>query len=255
MAGRLEDRVAIVTGGGHGIGKFYCRGLAGEGARVVIAELDERAANQTADELLSDGFEALPIRTDVADEASARGMAEQAMERYGRIDVLVNNAAIFATIPISRVPIEEISVEEWDAVMAVNLRGVFLASRAVLPAMKQQRRGKIINIASGTVFSGSPTRIHYVTSKAGVVGFTRVLARELGEYGINVNCIAPGSTLSEAEPTEEILAMRQAGIHARAFQRVQLPADLVGAVLFFASDDSAFVTGQTLLVDGGNNMH
>src|SRR5918912_677370 len=164
------------------------------------------------------------IVTGVADAASAAEMATRTLERFGRIDVLVNNAAVFATIPISRVGIEEIPVEEWDLVMAVNLRGIFLACRAVLPAMKRQGKGKIVNIASGTALSGSPTPIHYVTSKAGVLGFTRTLAREVGPSGILVNAIAPGNTLSEENPSEEILQMRAGPLKDRAIQRVQLPA-------------------------------
>jgi 3-oxoacyl-[acyl-carrier protein] reductase len=255
MTGRLDGRVAIVTGGGHGIGKAYCKGLAGEGARIVVAEIDKPAGDQTADELLSEGAEALAVRTDVANQASTEEMAAKALERFGRIDVLVNNAAVFATIPISRGPLEEVSIEEWDLVMAVNLRGIFLCCKAVLPAMKQQGKGKIINISSGTALSGSAGRIHYVTSKAGVLGFTRTLAREVGQFGINVNAIAPGSTLSEENPTEEIIKMRAARVDDRSIKRVQLPADLVGTVLFFASDDSDFVTGQTLVVDGGSTLH
>jgi 3-oxoacyl-[acyl-carrier protein] reductase len=182
-------------------------------------------------------------------------MAAATLKRFGRIDVLVNNAAFFATIPMSRVPLEEISVEEWDRMMAVNLRGIFLCCKAVLPAMRRQGKGKIINISSGTALSGSPTRIHYVTSKAGVLGFTRTLAREVGPSGITVNAIAPGNTLSEENPTPEILQQRSARVGDRALARVQLPADLVGTLLFFASDASDFITGQTLVVDGGATMH
>jgi 3-oxoacyl-[acyl-carrier protein] reductase len=162
---------------------------------------------------------------------------------------------VFATIPISRVPLEEISVEEWDRVMAVNLRGIFLSCKAVLPTMRQQGYGKIINISSGTALNGAPTRIHYVASKGGVLSFTRTLAREVGSSGIRVNAIAPGGTLSEENPTEDILRMRQQQIGNRALARVQVPADLVGAVIFFASSASDFITGQTLVVDGGNTMH
>jgi len=253
--GQLDGRVAIVTGGGHGIGRAYCEGLAAEGAAVVVADVDAAAARTVADAIAKSGAAALALGTDVADEKSTRAMAAATLERFGHIDVLVNNAAVFATIPISRAPIEEISVDEWDRVMAVNLRGVFLASRAVLPAMKAQRSGKIINISSGTALSGSPTRIHYVTSKGGVISFTRTLAREVGSFGINVNAIAPGSTLSEADPTPEILAQRQRRVEDRAIPRVQLPADLVGTVVFLASPASDFITGQTLVVDGGAVMH
>ena len=250
---RLSGRTIIVTGGGHGIGKAYCRRLVEEGADVVIAELDEPAAQELASEL-GDG-KALAVGTDVADEASVTAMVQQAVDAFGRVDGLVNNAAIFATVPMSRVGLEKLSVEEWDRMMAVNLRGMFLCCKAVLPVMRGQKSGKIINISSGTALSGSPSRIHYVTSKAGVLGFTRSLAREVGADGITVNAIAPGSTLSEEDPDEEILEQRQQRVSSRALARVQMPADVVGAVAFFLSGDSDFVTGQTLVVDGGATMH
>ncbi len=255
MATRLDGRVCIVTGGGHGIGKAYCQGLAGEGGAVVVAEIDGDAAERTAAELRERGARAVEIQTDVSDERSTQRMVERTLSAFGRIDVLVNNAAVFATIPISRVPLEEITVEEWDRVMAVNLRGIFLACKAVLPTMRGQQYGKIINISSGTALSGSPTRIHYTTSKGGVLSFTRTLAREVGPSGIRVNAIAPGSTLSEENPSEELVKYRERRVGDRAIPRVQVPGDLVGAVLFFASPDSDFVTGQTLVVDGGATMH
>lgn len=255
MPNRLEGRVAIVTGGGHGIGKAYCEALAHEGSAIAVAEIDGDAAERAASALRASGAKAIEIATDVADELSTQRMAERTLTAFGRIDVLVNNAAVFSTIPISRVALEQISVDEWDLVMRVNLRGMFLACKAVLPAMRQQNYGKIINISSGTALSGSPTRIHYVTSKGGVLSFTRTLAREVGPSGIRVNAIAPGSTLSEENPSEEVLRMRSERVGDRALPRVQLPADLVGAVVFFASADSDFITGQTLVVDGGATMH
>jgi 3-oxoacyl-[acyl-carrier protein] reductase len=255
MAHRLEGRVSIVTGGGHGIGKAYCEGLAAEGSAIAVAEIDGDAAERVASSLRATGVKAIEIATDVSDEESTQRMAERTLSAFGRIDVLVNNAAVFATIPISRVPLEQLSVHEWDRVMSVNLRGIFLACRAVLPAMRQQGYGKIINISSGTALSGSPMRIHYTTSKGGVLSFTRTLAREVGSSGIRVNAIAPGSTLSEENPDQDILRMRQEPVSARALQRVQLPTDIVGSVVFFASPDSDFVTGQTLVVDGGATMH
>jgi len=255
MAGRLADRVAIVTGGGHGLGKAYALGMAREGAAIVIAEIDGAAAEAAAAELSRQGFTAMAVRTDVADQKSVEDMARRAAEAYGRIDVLVNNAAIFATIPMSRAPFDEIAIEEWDRMMAVNLRGTWLACRMVIPHMRKRGYGKIVNISSGTALKGSASRIHYVTSKAGILGFTRTLAREVGKHGIRVNCIAPGSTLSEENPDEAVIRMRTSAADERALKRVQRPEDLVGAIVFFASADSDFITGQTLVVDGGACMH
>ena len=255
MAGRLDGRVAIITGGGHGIGKAYAVRLAAEGAKVVIAELDGDAASAVATELTAQGFDVFTVQTDVANEASVNNMAAQTITQFGRIDVLVNNAAIFATVPMSRSPFDEITIEEWDRMMSVNVKGTWLASRAVVPQMRKQAYGKIINISSGTALKGSPSRIHYVTSKAGILGFTRTLANEVGKDGICVNCVAPGSTLSEENPDDDILKMRSLAANTRALKRVQTPEDLTGAVVFFASADSDFITGQTLVVDGGSCMH
>ncbi len=255
MAGRLDGRVAIITGGGHGIGKAYAVRLAAEGAKVVIAELDGDAASAVATELTAQGFDVFTVQTDVANEASVNNMAAQTITQFGRIDVLVNNAAIFATVPMSRSPFDEITIEEWDRMMSVNVKGTWLASRAVVPQMRKQAYGKIINVSSSTALKGSPSRIHYVTSKAGILGFTKTLANEVGKDGICVNCVAPGSTLSEENPNDDILKMRAQAANARALKRVQTPDDLTGAVVFFASADSDFITGQTLVVDGGSCMH
>jgi 3-oxoacyl-[acyl-carrier protein] reductase len=255
MNRRLEGRVAIVTGGGHGIGKAYAMRLASEGAKIVIAEIDEKAARAVAEELEAAGSEAIAVRTDVSDPASVEQLAAAAVERFGRIDVLVNNAAIFATIPMSRSPFDQITIDEWDRMMSVNVKGTWLASRAVIPQMRKQGYGKIINVSSSTALKGSPSRIHYVTSKAGILGFTKTLANEVGKDNICVNCIAPGSTLSEENPDEGILKMRSDAATVRALRRVQNPDDLTGAVVFFASADSDFISGQTLVVDGGNHLH
>jgi 3-oxoacyl-[acyl-carrier protein] reductase len=254
MALRLENKVCIVTGGAHGIGRAYCLRFAEEGARVVVADIDQAAAKQVAHEVEALGREALALHVDVADWKSCEAMAAATAERFGRIDVLVTNAAVFATIPISRVAFDQISEDEWDRVMTVNVKGVWLCCKAVVPYMRRQGKGKIINIGSGTMFSGTPTRNHYVASKGAVLAFTRSLARELGPDGITVNILCPGSTLSEAEPTEEILKMREADSRGRSIPRVELPSDLVGPMAFLASDDSDFMTGQIVNVDGGTNM-
>jgi 3-oxoacyl-[acyl-carrier protein] reductase len=252
MIDGLKDKVAIVTGGGHGIGRAYCLGFGGAGARVVVADIDEPASVKVAKEVNTQmDAQSLAVKVDVANEASTQLMVKTILEQFGRIDILVNNAAIFATIPMNRGGIDSIDPAEWDRMMAVNLKGLFFCCRSVLPTMREQKSGKIVNISSGTALNGSPGRIHYVTSKAGVIGFTRTLAREVGDDNINVNAIAPGSTLSEENPTEEIVKMRGARLQDRALKRVQLPKDLVGTVLFLCSPLSDFMTGQTVAVDGG----
>ena len=248
---RLRDRVIIVTGGAKGIGRVYCQGVAAEGAKVVVADVAD--PKPTVKEIEAAGGQALGVECDVAREEDTRRLATETLARFGRIDVLVNNAAIYGTIV--RRPFMEIPVEEWDRVMAVNLRGLFLCARAVFPTMKAQGKGKIINIASSTFFKGVPNYIHYTTSKGGVVGFTRSLARELGEHGIRVNAISPGFTLSgdnEANASEE---SKEANVQARMLRRAEVPADLVGTLVFLASDDSDFITAQTILVDGGGSVH
>jgi 3-oxoacyl-[acyl-carrier protein] reductase len=252
---RLQDRVIIVTGGAHGIGRAYCQGLAREGARVVVADIDGGGAEAVAKTLSAAGHEALAVETDVSQPEATERMARAAVERFGRIDGLINNAALFQRPAMSRVPFDQIPLEEWDRLMAVNLRGVFLCCRAVVPYMKQQRRGKIVNISSGTVFYGAPLALHYVTSKAGVIGLTRSLARELGDYNINVNAVAPGLTLSMEEESAARLAQNQQRSQARAIKRSEVPEDLVGTIVFLCSSDSDFITGQTLVVDGGAQMH
>jgi 3-oxoacyl-[acyl-carrier protein] reductase len=251
---RLNGRVAIVTGGGHGIGKAYAKRLGEEGAKVVIAEIDAKAAENAAKELSAGGIAALGVATDVSNEQSLRNMVERTVAAFGRIDILINNAAVFATIPISRLPFDQIDPNEWDKVMEVNVKGTWLACRAVVSEMKRQGGGKIINIASGIVFKGLGGRIHYVTSKAAILGFTRTLAHDLGDSNITVNCVAPGSTLSEENAPSDLVKYREQATRTRALKRVQTPEDVVGAIAFFASSDSDFITGQTLVVDGGAHM-
>ncbi|MBI4529040.1 MAG: glucose 1-dehydrogenase [Deltaproteobacteria bacterium] len=249
---RLKDKVVIVTGGGVGIGRAYSMGVAKEGARVVVADIQEDEAKKVAAEIQQEGGEALAVPVDVTSFDKTRAMAEATLQKYGRIDVLVNNAALYSAI--KKKPFSEIPEEEWDRVMAVNLKGLFLCAKAVYPAMKKQGKGKIINISSGTALGGTPFYLHYVTSKGGVIGFTRALARELGLDNIAVNAITPGLTLSGSQQalTPEQLTDRR---RRRSFQRDQYPQDLVGTVIFLSSEDSDFITGQTINVDGGLNMH
>jgi len=249
----LAGRSVIVTGGGKGIGKIYTQEFARAGAHVVAADIDEPAAKAVADALSSEGHAALAIGVDIASEASANAMAQAALDRFGAIDVLINNASLMSVL--ARRSWLEIPIDEWDRVMAVNLRGMFLCCRAVFPAMQAKKRGKIVNISSSRVFEGTPNRLHYTTSKAGVIGFTRALAREVGEFGITVNAVAPGITLSETQVATSSGNYLGAHLAGRALERPQYPEDLVGAVMFLSSAASDFMTGQTLLVDGGKSMH
>ncbi|MCC6887820.1 MAG: SDR family oxidoreductase [Hyphomicrobiales bacterium] len=249
----LTGRSIIVTGGGNGLGKVYAEEFARVGARVVAADIDAAAAKSVAAALAAEGLQALGLGTDVADPAAVDAMAQAALDRFGAIDVLINNAALMSVLP--RRSWLDIPIEEWDRVMAVNLRGTFLCCRAVFPAMQAARRGKIVNISSSRVFEGTPNRLHYTTSKAGVIGFTRALAREVGGFGITVNAVAPGLTASDTQvqsTSDNYLAALSSG---RAINRRQVPEDLVGAVMFLASPASDFMTGQTLLVDGGKTMN
>ena len=252
---RLEDRVAIVTGGAHGIGKVYASRLVAEGAAVVIGDLDGPGAKDVAAQLESQGGRAIGVECDVASESSLADMVAAAVDAFGKIDILINNAGMMSVVPISRVGFEEITKDEWDKMMDVNLAGTWLACKAVVPEMRKNGYGKIVNISSGTVFKGVPTRVHYIASKSAILGFTRTLARELGDDNITVNCIAPGGTLAEEDPSEETIAMRSRKTGERALKRVQYPEDIAGAMAFFASSDSDFITGQTLVVDGGAAMH
>ena len=251
---RLKDKVIIVTGGGVGIGRAYATGLAKEGAKVVVADIQEEEARKVASEIKQGGREALALPVDVTSAEKTQAMADKTLQKYGRIDVLVNNAGLYSAI--KKKPFAEITAEEWDRVMAVNLKGLFLCVQAVYPAMKEQGKGKIINISSGTALGGTPFFLHYVTSKAGVIGFTRALARELGPDNICVNAITPGLTISgpqqEGVLTPEQLQDRR---RQRAFQRDQYPQDLVGTMIFLCSGDSDFITGQTINVDGGLHMY
>jgi NAD(P)-dependent dehydrogenase (short-subunit alcohol dehydrogenase family) len=250
---RLSGRTAVVTGGAKGIGRHYSLALAAEGARVMIADIADGTA--VAQEIAGrHGANSVASAiADVGDESSVKALVAATMERFGKMDVLVNNAALFA--PLQEAKCTEIEAELWDKVMAVNLRGPFLMVKHVAPHMIAQGYGKIINIGSGTAFRGIPWMLHYVTSKGGIMAFTRALARELGAHGIRVNTLAPGFTMSDTVMSENpghVATARDRAVQSRSLQRDEHPQDLLGALVFLASADSDFVTGQTLAVDGGN---
>jgi len=250
---RLDGRVAILTGGAKGIGKHYARALAAEGARLMIADIadgSEVAAGLARDYGANSVESAV---TDVSDEGAVRALVARTMDRFDRIDILVNNAALFA--PLQETKCTDIDIDTWDRVMAINLRGPFLLVKHVVPHMSAQGYGKIINIGSGTAHRGIPLMLHYVTSKGGIMAMTRALSRELGDRGIRVNTLAPGFTMSEtviAENPGHVETARARAVASRALKRDEQPADLLGALVFLASADSDFITGQTIAVDGGN---
>lgn len=249
--GRLVGKVAIVTGGAQGIGAVYARALAAEGARVSICDLQR--PTEITDSIKAAGGAAMGDCVDVCDPAALAAFVAKTEASFGAVHVLVNNAAMWGTL--ARKSFMEISTQEWDKVMTVNVRGPFECVKAVVPTMRRQKYGKIINIASGTAFKGTPMLLHYVTSKGAMLAFTKALARELGPDGISVNCLAPGLTLSENVKNSETLNAGAAGnIASRAFQREMYPDDLIGALLLLASPESDFITGQTLIVDGGSAM-
>jgi len=246
---RLEGRVAIVTGGARHIGAEYCRRLAEEGAAVVVADILEGEA--VAEQIRSKGGRAIALKVDVSNEEDTTRLVAETLKAFVRIDILVNNAAIF--INIQRHPFYEITSEEWDRVSAVNIKGPFLCAKAVFPQMKEQKYGKIINISSSTVYWGTPNFLHYVASKAALIGMTRALAREVGDYGICVNAIAPG--LVEHEGQNAPRALTELQLKARSIKRLQTPEDLLGTLVFLASSESDFMTGQAIVVDGGSVFH
>ncbi len=236
----LDGKVAIVTGGAQGIGAAIAAGLEADGATVVVADLNP-----------PDGG----IRADVASEGDVSAMVEEMLERHGRIDILVNNAGLYASLEMR--PFTEIPVEEWNRVMEVNVASMFLMCRAVVPVMREQGGGKIVNISSGTPFRGVPFLLHYVTSKGAIVAFTRALAKELGRDSIHVNCVAPGFTMSDGVKSnpEVVEKLRDVSIASRTIQRDQVPEDVVGAVVFLCTRAADFITGQTMVIDGGQYFH
>ncbi len=250
---KLQDRVAIVTGAAQGIGAAYARGLAKEGAAVAVVDLVD--PGKLADELNAAGGRAIGRRADVTDPAAIADLVSATIDAFGKVDILVNNAAMFGGLGLR--PFEEINSQEWDAVMRVNVRGSFECAKAVAPHMRRQRYGKIVNIASGTVFKGTAMLMHYVASKGAVVAMTRCLARELGDDGVRVNCLAPGLIMSDAvrDNPEWSDAVIDANTASRLLKRKADPDDLIGTLVFLCSPDSDFITGQTIVVDGGSVMH
>jgi NAD(P)-dependent dehydrogenase (short-subunit alcohol dehydrogenase family) len=249
MSGSVEGKVAIVTGAAQGIGNAIGKGLAAEGARIVVADLNR------AEEAAAEFDDGVGITVDVADEAQVERMAQEVVDRCGQIDILVNNAGLYASLAMR--PFTEIPVDEWRQVMDVNVLSMFLTTRAVVPHMREQGGGRIVNISSGTPFRGVPFLLHYVTSKGAIVALTRALAKELGRDDVLVNCVAPGFTMSEGvrQHPEVIEALRDVSVSARTLQRDQEPEDVVGAVVFLCGPGASFVTGQTIVIDGGQYFH
>ena len=249
---RLAGKVAIVTGAGSGIGRALATRLAADGASVAIADL-QRFDEAAAAIAKATGAKTLGVETDVSNEQQVERMAAETLKAFGRIDILVNNAAVFSTLKLK--PFEEIGVAEWRKVMDVNIMGVALCCRACVPHMRKGGYGRIINLASGAPLKGVPLFLHYISSKGAVIAMTRGLARELGKDGITVNSLAPGFTLSEnLLSREDHLRSGVITRGTRAIPRDETPEDLVGTVSFLASADAAFLTGQTLVVDGGSAM-
>lgn len=247
--GRLENRIAIVTGAGQGIGRAIALGMAREGAGLVIADLDEANAGAVKREIERGGGKASALYTDISNEGSVRGMIDHTLNEHGHVDILVNNAGIFPTSSV-----EEMAEEEWDRVIGTNLIGTFLCSRAVVPHLLTQRSGRIISLTSGRAFQGARHGSHYAAAKAGIIGFSKSLALEIAPYGITVNVICPGIT-DTAQPrghqTEEQIYAQGQRI---PLGRIGQPEDLAGPAIFLASDAAGFITGQTILANGGGIM-
>lgn len=247
---KLLGRTAIITGGATGIGRVFAQRMAADGANVVIADL--KGAEDAAAELVTAGAKALGLTVDITSEDDTREMARASLARFGGIEILVNNAALFSTLRDK--PFDQIDAEEWLRVMAVNTMGPFLCAKAVAKTMKEKGHGRIINIASTAPLKGVPLMAHYVSSKGAVIAFTRCLARELGEWNITVNAVAPGLTLSDQilKNAGHVERLQEVVRNSRSLKRDAYPQDIAGTVSFLASDDASFMTGQTLCVEGGS---
>jgi 3-oxoacyl-[acyl-carrier protein] reductase len=249
--GMLDNKVAIVTGGARGLGEAYCLRLAQEGARVAVADILEKEAGEVVKKIKAAGGQAIAVKVDVTSEEETKRMAEATVKVFGRIDILVNNAGFYHGM--SRRPFYEISPAEWDKMMAVSAKGTWLCTRAVFPHMKELGKGKIINVASEACFAPTKGLIHYTAAKSAVIGISRVLAGELGQYGICVNVIAPG--VIDTPATRSYVNMEKMDASSVPLGRFGVPEDIVGAVVFFASDGSDFISGQTLLIDGARRVN
>ena len=250
--GRLEGKNIVITGGGQGLGRAFAERVAWEGARVAIAEIDGALGERTAQALRETGADVYAYQTDISQAKSLENLAAALRERWGGIDGLVNNAAIASGVGGKR--FDEIDEATFDRVLGVNVKGTWLAIRALVPLMRERGKGKIVNLASDTALWGAPVLLHYVASKGAIIAMTRSLARELGEYNIAINSIAPGLTLTEATSTVAP-GRHKAYVEGRAIQRQQFPEDITGAVVFLLSDDADFITGQLLTVNGGFVFH
>ena len=249
MSGRLDGRTVVITGGGQGLGRAYAHRTAADGATVVVADINSEGGEKVVAEILADGGRAGFRRLDVADPASCADLAQFIASEHEAVHGLVNNAAIFSTIAMK--PLWEISVDEWDRLMAVNLRGPFLVTSALLPSLRVAGSASVVNVASDAVWLGRKGYLHYVASKAGVSGMTMSMSHELGDDGIRVNAISPGPTYTEVPRGTVSEAQKQAMHDAQALHRDAGPEDMVGVVSFLLSDDSCFITGQTISVSGG----
>ena len=252
---RLANKAIVVTGAAHGIGRAYAERLGSEGASVALLDIDAKRNQEIADGICRGGGTAIAYATDVRDFTQFKHSVDEAARAFGRLTGIVNNAGMLNVVPITRCMFEDIPDAEWDESFRLNTKSAWYGCKSALPHLRANGGGSIVNIGSSTIFRGVPTRAHYVAAKSALIGFSRTLAKELGKDNIRVNLVCPGSTLSEENPSPETVKMREDVIKTRCIPRLERPADLVGTIAFLQSDDSAFTTGQTFLVDGGSAFH